>query len=134
MHRPRTDPDADGTLEALTGPFYNHTSAATALHTTPDQLAHLADTRQVLRLTTGDGTHVYPTRQFTAAGHTIPHLADVLQALTEGDADPWAQAMWLSSVADGEWDGLNAWEWLASGRDPAPVLVEARRDAARWKS
>lgn len=123
---------APSPIEALTGPFYDHTGAAAALRITPNELTRLAETGQVLQLITGDGTRVYPTRQFTPDANTIPYLADVLAALTTGGADPWGRAMWLSSVADDEWDGMNAWQWLASGRDPTPVLAEARRDAARW--
>jgi hypothetical protein len=74
---------------------------------------------------------VYPAWQFTEDGTTVPHLAEVLGVLRAGTDSPWTQALWLCAPAE-YLDGSTPAEWLAAGRDPAPVLLAARADAARW--
>ena len=69
---------------------------------------------------------VAAAQQFRADGAIVPHLAAVLHALAGGVDDPWTWALWLAARDPGGFDGLSAYEWLAVGRDPAPLLAEAR--------
>lgn len=118
-------------LEDLTGPFYDTTGLRTWLDTSRQALADRVKANTLLGLQTGDGAWVYPAWQFTDARKTIPHLADVLRALARGTGERWTWALWLTAPNE-DWAGKPAWRWLAEGRDPEPVLFEARANAARW--
>ena len=122
-------------LEALTGPFYDTGSLRKWLGVTRQALDSRARHGSILALTTGDGTRVYPAWQWRADKSTVPHLGQVLPLLLAGARDPWTAALWMTSPIDwGDGHEVAAWQWLASGGDPTPVLSEARADGARWAS
>jgi hypothetical protein len=81
--------------------------------------------------TADGGQRVYPAWQFTDDGRPIPHLAQVLDTLHQGLDDPWTWTTWLAAPVPECLDGMAAYRWLAEGRDPEPVLLEARRTAGR---
>ena len=122
-------------LERLTGPFYDTPSLRKWLGVTRQALDSRARRGSILALTTGDGTRVYPAWQWRSDKSTVPHLAEVLPLLLAGAHDSWTAALWMTSPVDwGNGDKVPAWQWLDAGRDPAPVLGEARADGARWAS
>ena len=127
-----TLPLAVNPVEDLAGPFYDTTSLARWLGVSRQALDSRVRSRSILGLPTEGGSRVYPAQQFRAAGAVVPHLAAVLHALAGGVDDPWTWALWLAARDPGGFDGLSAYEWLAAGRDPAPLLAEARADARRW--
>ena len=122
-------------LEDLTGPFYDTGSLRKWLGVTRQALDSRARHGSILALTTGDGTRAYPAWQWRSDKSTIPHLGEVLSLLLAGARDPWTAALWMTSPIDwGDGEEVSAWQWLDAGRDPAPVLGEARADSARWAS
>lgn len=124
-------PSQPSPLEGLTGPFYGTAGLRAWLGVTRQALADRVRGKRLLGMRTGDGTWVYPAWQFTDDRRTIPHLAEVLRALAAGSDEPWTWALWLTAPSE-DWQGLPAWRYLADGGDLAPVLFEARVDAARW--
>jgi len=120
-------------LEELVGPFYDTAGLRAWLGVSRQAVLERVKTHTLLGMQTGDRTWVYPAWQFrkTGNGETIPHLAEVLRILAKAIDDPWTWALWLQAP-DEDLDGMTSAQWLESGRDPAPVLAEARADAARW--
>jgi AcrR family transcriptional regulator len=117
---------------AQLGPFYPTTAVAKWLGITRQALDQRVRSRKMLGCPTADGgQRVYPVWQFTEDGQVISHLAAVLDTLHEGIDDPWTWATWLAAPVAGRFDGLPAYRWLAEGRDPEQVLLEARRTAGR---
>jgi hypothetical protein len=128
-------PLAPSPLEALTGPFYDTSSLRKWLGVTRQALDSRARHGSILALTTGDGARVYPAWQWRSDKSTVPHLASVLPPLLAGSHDPWTVALWMTAPVDwGDGHEVPAWKWLDDGRDPTPVLDEARADGARWAS
>lgn len=122
-----------GSLEELTGPFYDTAGLQDWLDLSPHDLDSRVREDSVLALTTGDGARVYPAWQWRADKTTVPHLAKVLTLLLTTARDPWTVALWMVSPVDwGDGRALPAWKWLAEDHDPTPVLEQARADAARW--
>lgn len=117
---------------AQLGPFYPTRAVTKWLGLSRQALDHRVKARKMLGCPTADGgQRVYPVWQFTADGHPIAHLAEVLDALHQGIDDPWSWATWLAAPVPGRFNGKPAYLWLASGRDAEPVLTEARRTASR---
>ncbi|MDQ1738367.1 MAG: hypothetical protein QOE53_19 [Pseudonocardiales bacterium] len=117
---------------AQLGPFYTTRSVTKWLGITRQALDQRVRARKMLGCPTSDGgQRVYPVWQFTEDGHSIPHLAELLDALHEGIDDPWTWATWLAAPVPGRFDGMPAHRWLTQGRDAEPVLTEARRTAGR---
>lgn len=128
-------PLAPSPLKELTGPFYDTTGLRSWLGVTRQALDSRVRHQTLLVLTTGDGSRVYPAWQWRPDKSTIPHLAEVLQPLLRGARDPWTVALWMSTPVDwGSGEKMAAWKWLDHGRNPQPVLDEARADSARWVS
>jgi hypothetical protein len=128
-------PLASSPLEDLTGPFYDTSSLRRWLGITRQALDSRARHGRILALTTGDGSRVYPAWQWRADKSPVPHLGEVLSLLLGGARDPWTAALWLTAPVDwGDGAEVPAWRWLDAGRDPAPVLEEARADSSRWAS
>lgn len=115
----------------LVGPFLDGEGAASFTHRTIDELRAMSARHDVLMLETGNGEIVFPRHQFTDDGDPVPHLGEVLTALSHGTTDRWTWALWLSAPNEDHGD-QPAWVWLANGGDPAPVISEAYRDAGRW--
>lgn len=117
---------------AKLGPFYPTSAVTKWLGLSRQALDHRVKARKMLGCTTSDGgQRVYPVWQFTTDGHIIAHLGEVLDELHHGIDDPWTWATWLVSPVPGRFDSWPAHQWLAAGRDPEPVLTEARRTASR---
>ena len=118
--------------EQLVGPFYSESHVSKWLRQSTAHLHQVAASHALLRLPIGTGrSAVYPTWQFTRTGDTIPLLSDILATLSHGTSDQWTWALWLAAPDD-TLANQTAWQWLAHGNDPAPVLREAARDAAQW--
>lgn len=127
-----TAPLEPSPLEELTGPFYDTAGLRAWLGGVSRQaLLDRVKARTLLGMQTRDRSWVYSAWQFANDGQTIPHLAEVLRALAAGIDDPWTWALWLQAP-DEDLDGMTSAQWLNAGYDPAPVLAEARADAAHW--
>jgi hypothetical protein len=118
-------------FDTVAGPFYDTPALVTWLGVTRQALHQRVRARQVLACRTADGHTVYPAWQLSPSGQSIPGLPEVLAVLVGAAADPWTVAIWLRTPSD-DLGGLTAADWLAEGRDPAPVLEAARADSARW--
>lgn len=70
-------------VAASLGPFYESDDAARHLNVSVAEIKRLATCAEVLAVTTGDGTQVYPTWQFTDGGTTLPGLVPVLTRATQ---------------------------------------------------
>ena len=117
---------------AQLGPFYPTRAVTKWLGLSRQALEHRVKARKMLGCpTTNGGQRVYPVWQFTADGHLIAHLKEVLDTLHQGIDDPWSWATWLAAPVPGRFDGKPAYQWLATGRDAELVLTEARRTASR---
>jgi len=117
---------------AQLGPFYPTRAVTKWLGLSRQALDHRVKARKMLGCPTSDGgQRVYPVWQFTADGHPIAHLAEVLDALHQGIDDPWSWATWLAAPVPGRFDGKPAYQWLAADRDAELLLTEARRTANR---
>lgn len=136
----KIDPDwvADAMLNALPtqhpfselGPFYDTSGVTGWLGISRQALHQKVRSYQVLACTTGDSQRVYPAWQFTTDGRPLVGLPHVLRVLLQA-TDPWTAAIWLTTPTDRLGEG-SAVDWLATRRDPAPVIEAAREDAARW--
>ena len=114
------------------GPFYTTRSVTKWLGITRQALDQRVRARKMLGCPTADGgQRVYPVWQFTDDGRPIPQLAEVLDTLRQAIDDPWTWATWLAAPVPECLEGMPAYRWLAEGRNPEPVLVEARRTASR---
>lgn len=122
-----------GDLEDPASPFYSAAKLRAWLGIDQRALDALVRDGSILELTTGDGEVVYPVWQWRVDGTTIPRLGDVLALLLVASGDPWAIALWMTSPVDwGDEHALPAWKWLDDGHNSAPVIDQARADAARW--
>lgn len=130
----RVAPDAEphNEMDRLVGPFYSTAALQEWLGISRQALDQRARARKLLGCLTTDRVRVYPAWQFTDKGEVISGLKQVLPVLASGVDAPWTWALWLVSVLPGELDGLSPAEWLALGRDPMPVIILARQDAAVW--
>jgi len=117
---------------ALVGPFYNTSGLRTWLGLKRQALAARVSAGSLLACPTEDGRLVYPAWQFNSDGTVVPHLRDVIKILQATAASSWTIALWLRAPGGDNVDGLDAVTWLCAGKDPTPILVEARDDAARW--
>lgn len=117
---PRSDP-----FNMELGPFYSTVSLAKWKGVTRQYIYELVKQRRILSLTTADERKVYPAYQFGPKGADMPHLASILDVLSE-NADPWAQAMWFvtSSAA---LDDMTPSEFLRRGGDGAAAVRAARQ-------
>jgi hypothetical protein len=118
-------------FDTMAGPFYDTAALIAWLGITRQALHQRVRGSQVLACRTADGHTVYPAWQFTASGQPITGLAEVLAVLVDAADDAWTVAIWLRTPSE-DLGGLSAADWLAEGRDPAPVLAAARADGARW--
>lgn len=122
-------PLAPSPWEEITGPFYDTAGLTAWLGISRQALGDRVKHLSIFGLQTGDGQWVYPAWQFSADRAPIPHLAELLRILAHGTADRWTWLLWLTAPSA---DGALAYEVLASGKDAAALLAEARADAARW--
>lgn len=120
--------------DQLVGPFYDTTGLRKWLSLSRQALAARVEAGSLLACTTQDGSLVYPAWQFRPDGTTVPHLPALIKILRKSAATPWTVATWLRAPGGEAVNGMDAVSWLAGGGDPAPLLAEARDDAARWAS
>lgn len=119
--------------DKISGPFYDTAGLTRWLGISRQALHQKVGRQAILACPLSDGGSVYPAWQFLTNGATIPHLADVLEALAAGTDDAWMIALWMRAPND-ELDGDRPSDWLRRGRDPELVLEAARRTAAGWDS
>ena len=114
------------------GPFYDTGGLVTWLDITRQALHQKVKSRQLLRLSTGDGQNVYPAWQFTPTGRTVPGLGPVLKILLPA-TDEWTAAIWLTTPSE-RLGGRPAVELLSTGRPDLleAVTAAASTDASRW--
>jgi hypothetical protein len=118
----------------IIGPSYTSASLARTLGWTTAEVAEAAESLTLLKLTTSDGVELYPAFQ-VHDGELQRDLADVLRVLRTGVDDPWTWAQWLNTPLTAE-DGVEQpanIERLREGQ-LADVLLEAKHDAAAWRS
>ena len=117
---PRSDP-----FNLELGPFYTALTLAKWKGVTRQYIHELTKQRRILVLTTADNRKVYPSYQFGIKGATLPHLADILDVLSE-NADPWAQAMWFVTRSAALNNRTPA-DHLKRGGDGAAAILAARQ-------
>lgn len=125
-------PELDVLVGAGTG-FYDWEGVRSLLKLDEAGLQAAVVTNAVLCLRDGEGYPVFPVWQFTRGHHVLPFLPDIVRALSHGIDDPWTWALWLTSPC-GDDEEASAVDLLTAGADPRPILAEAQRDAARWRS
>lgn len=118
--------------DAVLGPFYDTTGLRKWLGLTRQALASRVRAGSLLACPTEDGQLVYPAWQFRSDGTTVPHLPAVIKILRPQAKTPWTVATWLRTAGGNDLDGMDAVSWLDAGRDPEPILEQARADGARW--
>lgn len=118
----------------IVGPCYTTASLARTLGWTEAAVTEAADSLALLKLTTSDEVELYPAFQL-GDGEPVDGLADVLRVLRTGVNAPWTWAQWLHTPFTDE-DGVEHpanIERLGGGQ-LADVLLEAKHDAAVWRS
>ncbi|GAA2887300.1 hypothetical protein [Microbacterium esteraromaticum] len=93
-----------------------------------------AESLVLLKLTTSDGVELYPAFQIQD-GQPAKGLAEVLRVLNSGTHSSWAWAQWLNAPLTGD-DGVEQPANMQRLREGqlADVLLEAKQDAAVWRS
>ena len=123
-------PSVKHEADALVGPFYDTATLAAWRGVTRQALSKATAKRDLIGLKIGDGSLVFPSFQFGAAGTPLPHLRQVLALVDPDRIDPWGAALWLNTEAD-EFGGTTAAQALRDGREEQ-VLAAARRAATAW--
>jgi len=113
------------------GTFHDTAGLAGWLGVSPRTLLRRVARRQVVACKTTDRHWVYPAWQFTDDGDVVGGLLAIWEILLR-EVDAWVAALWLATPSPDLPGDVSAVEWLTYGQDPAPVLLEARRDVARW--
>lgn len=110
----------------LIGPFTTSEGVQSRLNVTRQTVAARAARRGLLRVTTAEGKHFYPTWQFRGS-QVLPGLSDVLHLFPEEAVDGWTVAGWLRTPdADLGEPPLDALRRGATAR-----VLEVARTAAR---
>lgn len=110
------------------GPWASSETVQEYLHIDSDELARLLANHEILGCSFSDRKTYFPLRGFLD-GRLVDGLGEVLAVLASGPTNAQTWATWLAgSPRD---DGVSHWEHLRAGRLDE-VLLEARRDVARW--
>lgn len=117
----------------IVGPCYLDSSLIRLFHWSREELSVAVKALDVLELVTDDGLRLYPAFQFDD-GRPVHGLAAVLRVLRAGVNSPWTWAQWLNTPLDhdGVIQPANIDRLRAGQLDD--VLLEARNDAAVWRS
>lgn len=118
------------------GPFYSTNKVQALLGDISRQaVSERARNHRLLRLTTSDNVHIYPTFQFNVAQKSVRHkLIPLLRVLLGSGADPWATAYWLTTPLP-KFDHKTALEAVETSDSARTELFNmAVEDAERWQS
>ncbi|WP_369186097.1 hypothetical protein [Streptomyces sp. R08] len=126
-------PSAADLWRESVGPFYSANAICEKMGIDHHNLAGLVKGEQILALPTSDHDYIYPVRQFFGeiSLEVLPGWPGILR--TFGDIDPWIIASWSSAVDPASLEGMSPWEWLQTGGDSDPVILEAREFVGSWK-
>jgi hypothetical protein len=119
--------------DEISGPFYDTAGLTRWLGISRQALHQQVARHAVLACPLQDGGVVYPAWQFLPNGTTIPALAEVLSALSDGTDDAWMIALWMQAPSE-HLGGARPSEWLRDGGDPQQVLAMTRDVASRWRA
>src|SRR5215207_6329005 len=113
------------------GPLFDVEQAMTALGVGSRQaVSDLARRGRLLALDAPGGRKLYPAFQLGPGGRPFPEVAAVVEAFAGVVETPHTIAAWF--VAPQELlEGETPAAWMRARRDPAPLVEEARRAAAR---
>ncbi|MCT1394659.1 hypothetical protein M4D51_02855 [Microbacterium sp. p3-SID338] len=117
----------------IVGPCYTRAALMRVLEWTEDELSTAVAALEILEVTTSDEVVLYPAFQVWE-GRIMENLGAVLQVLSTGTGSAWTWVQWLNSplVYDGVEQPKNI-DRLRQGQLD-DLLLEARHDAAAWRS
>lgn len=129
-HSAEADVDARCVWDVLLGPVHDAATMTRYLRHSENELADLAERRQLLALETSDGIVIYPAFQVDQF-QLLPGLAEVLGVFAGVPVDGWTLSSWLLAPSE-SLDGLSVIDWLRTRRSSATAQAHAARAAWRW--
>lgn len=112
------------------GPTLSSRAVAELLGVSRQAVHERTQRGSLLALRGSDGSMLYPAFQFGSNGRPLAGVAEAVRTLTPAVETRYTIAAWFTSP-EPELGGATPSGWLREGRDPAAVVEQARREAAR---